>query len=251
MNFLSLNINGVADPNKQVWVHNLKSKLRCDFIGLQETHQAGMSEVDLSRFWDRSAMMTASVDLVGRSRGLVSIWDSGTFSADFIVKRQRFLVVSGTVLGSNGKLNILNLHAPNDLRSRRELWDEIVEIKGQMEGLWIMFGDFNDVRSEEERVNSRFDGASTAAFNGFIFCAGLLEFPMIGGMYTFISDNLDVKLSRLDRFLVCDTFISNWPHAKVEVHKRGHSDHCPLSLSCGFLDFGPTPFKFYNSGGGS
>ncbi|XP_022014383.1 uncharacterized protein LOC110913873 [Helianthus annuus] len=53
-------------------------------------------------------------------------------------------------------------------------------------------------------------------------------------------------MSKLDRYLVNDLFLSYWPKAKVEVLKRGNSDHCPIVLSCVSSDFGPTPFKFFN-----
>ncbi|KAJ0470123.1 hypothetical protein HanIR_Chr14g0715371 [Helianthus annuus] len=70
---------------------------------------------------------------------------------------------------------------------------------------------------------------------------------MTGGKFTFVSDNVEVKMRKIDRFLVCADFMNNWPLAKLEVQKRGFSDHCPLALTCFSSDFGPTPFKFFNS----
>ncbi|XP_021995640.1 uncharacterized protein LOC110892801 [Helianthus annuus] len=149
----------------------------------------------------RSPVGFASVDAVGRSGGLASCWDPGIFSVDSVIKSQRFLVVSGSAKGLAQKINILNTHAPNDLPGRRTLWDSIVDIKMQLAGFWVILGDFNDVRQPHERVNSRYDPTSSAEFNDFISRAGLLEYNMSGGKFTYISDNSDIKFSKLDRIL--------------------------------------------------
>ncbi|KAJ0866424.1 putative RNA-directed DNA polymerase [Helianthus annuus] len=117
----------------------------------------------------------------------------------------------------------------------------------EMEGMWVLFGDFNDVRDESERVNSNFDRGAAEAFNEFISSAGLFEFAMSGGKFTYISGHANVKFSKLDRFLVCESFLNRWSAAKAEVHDRGASDHCPISLNCNPLDYGPIPFKLFNS----
>ncbi|KAF5822831.1 hypothetical protein HanRHA438_Chr01g0032291 [Helianthus annuus] len=70
---------------------------------------------------------------------------------------------------------------------------------------------------------------------------------MTGGKFTFVSDNLEVKMSKIDRFLVNAEFMHLWPLANLEVQNSGLSDHCPLALSCISHDFGPIPFKFFNS----
>ncbi|XP_022027924.1 uncharacterized protein LOC110929112 isoform X1 [Helianthus annuus] len=107
-------------------------------------------------------------------------------------------------------------------------------------------GDFNDVRVESERMNSEFVAANAEAFNQFILSAGLLEYNMGGGKFTYISDRGD-KLSKLDRFLVCLGFMERWPTASLLALDREASDHRPLILSTVQSDFGHIPFRFFNS----
>ncbi|KAJ0901627.1 putative RNA-directed DNA polymerase [Helianthus annuus] len=247
MNFVSININGVTDRRKGLWIRKIKRQVKADFVGIQETHQAGLSDFAIRSFWDRSNMCAAAVDSVGRSGGLLSIWNPDVFTVDQVVKNQRFLLLSGVLSGVDGRVNVIKLHAPNDPVNRRSLWADLLELIGQSMELWILLGDFNDVRSEEERVNWRFDRGAMEAFNGFIDNAGLLEFPMAGGKFTYISGHKDIKFSKLDRFLVSEAVMNTWPNARVEVHKRSLSDHCPISLFVSAVDFGPVPFKFFNS----
>ncbi|KAJ0955701.1 putative Endonuclease/exonuclease/phosphatase superfamily [Helianthus annuus] len=164
-----------------------------------------------------------------------------------VAKNPRYLLTSGYISGVINRINILNIHTPNEAGRRRTLWDDLVVLITQYSGLWLLLGYFNEVRSEVERVNSRFDHGSSDAFNGFSSNAGLLEYSMSRGKFTFISGHSEVKMSKLERFLANDVFLSQWPNARMSVHKRGFSDHCPISLSCLAADFGPIPFKFFNS----
>ncbi|XP_021980839.1 uncharacterized protein LOC110876989 [Helianthus annuus] len=180
MNFVSLNINGVSDRRKANWIRKLKSIVKADFVGIQETHQANLSEIDIRCFWDRSNMCAASVDSVGRSGGLLSIWNPDVFQVNQMVKNQRFLLLSDVLSGVDARVHVLNVHAPNDPRNRRSLWAVLSELIGQSGEMWILLGDFNEVRSEGERVNSIYDRGASDAFNSFIANAGLFEYSMIG-----------------------------------------------------------------------
>ncbi|MFS8000275.1 putative Endonuclease/exonuclease/phosphatase superfamily [Helianthus anomalus] len=115
-----------------------------------------------------------------------------------------------------------------------------------VQGLWVLMGDFNDVRDVSERMNSEFVASNAEAFNQFILSAGLVEYNMGGGNFTYISDN-GRKLSKLDRFLVCLGFREKWPNANVVALAREVSDHRPIILSTVQSDFGHIPFRFFNS----
>ncbi|KAJ0445513.1 putative RNA-directed DNA polymerase [Helianthus annuus] len=247
MNLMSINIRGVIGSGKPSWIRRLKREWRFSFLGIQETHQAGLMDSFWFRFWDKSLLESVSVDAIGRSGGLACLWDPGIFSAANVVKNQNFLLITGHIIGVNEPINLLNVYAPNDSGKRRLLWAEISALKLQFPGLWLAFGDFNEVRQIEDRVNSKFDALAAATFNDFILSMDWHEHPMSGGSFTFISNHQEVKLSKLDRFLVCDRFMGLWPLAKVSVLSKGLSDHCPIFLSCINNDYGPPPFKFYNT----
>ncbi|XP_035843885.1 uncharacterized protein LOC118490383 [Helianthus annuus] len=107
-------------------------------------------------------------------------------------------------------------------------------------------GDFNEVSNESERLNSEFIASNAESFNQFILSAGLIEYNMGGGNFTYISDRGD-KLSKLDRFLVCLGFMENWPTASVTALSRDVSDHRPILLSTTLTDYGHIPFRCFNS----
>ena len=107
-------------------------------------------------------------------------------------------------------------------------------------------GDFNEVRRKEDRFSEWVCTSGMNAFNKFITDGGLIDFNMGGRRFTRMSDD-GRCLSKIDRFLVCNGFINKWNAASITVLPRLHSDHSPLILVNDILDFGPSPFKFYNS----
>ncbi|GKE01924.1 cytochrome P450, partial [Tanacetum coccineum] len=75
---------------------------------------------------------------------------------------------------------------------------------------------------------------------------GLTDLPLGGKRFTRMN-NLGSKHSKIDRFLVSDHITQKWPSSHVLALSREFSDHTPLLLLNSAPDFGPTPFKFYNS----
>ncbi|XP_022031693.1 uncharacterized protein LOC110932744 [Helianthus annuus] len=173
------------------------------------------------------------------------MWDPTVFRQSGVIKNRNYLVVSGIIIGSRECVNVVNTYAPNDPISRRHLWMEFCYLKGSLHGSWVFLGDFNEVRCSEERLNSEFNSVNSGLFNDLIRGAGLHEHNM-GHTFTYMSDN-GKKLSKLDRFLVCDGFLRRWPSATVVALSRYISDYCPIMLSVVAHDFGHIPFRLYNT----
>ncbi|GKE11873.1 hypothetical protein Tco_1415424 [Tanacetum coccineum] len=55
------------------------------------------------------------------------------------------------------------------------------------------------------------------------------------------------KLSKLDRFLISDEVLEILPDIRITALDRLWSDHTPILLHILKYDFGPIPFKLYNS----
>ncbi|XP_076903259.1 uncharacterized protein LOC143558289 [Bidens hawaiensis] len=116
------------------------------------------------------------------------------------------------------------------------------------EGLWCLCGDFNAVRNEDEKRNSKFNQSSASDFNSFIDEACLMEYGMKGKRFTFLTGaGNKCKMSKLDRFLVCGYFFSRWAEACCRALPRNLSDHCPILLSLVNKNFGARPFRWFNS----
>ncbi|XP_022033004.1 uncharacterized protein LOC110934122 [Helianthus annuus] len=140
----------------------------------------------------------------------------------------------------------MNVYAPQNTVAKRQLWMELSDLITPSVSKWVVVGDFNAVRFQEERKKSKFKQVCADNFNKVIFDNDLLEYPMQGRKFTCIRDN-GKKLSKLDRFLVSSEFFNTWPSACVRVLQSRFSDHCPILLELVDLKFGPRPFRVFSS----
>ncbi|XP_052625598.1 uncharacterized protein LOC128132721 [Lactuca sativa] len=172
--------------------------------------------------------------------------DSKRFSVIETIKSRYFIVVLGNFAGINGLTGFVNVYGPRSEIDKLKVWDELLALKNSKTATWIFMGDFNVVRRPEERISSIFCTRSANDFNHFIRSAELADLKMGGQRFTYFKTQ-GAKLSKLDRFLVCSSFLSISPLASCFAMERDLSDHSPIILRARCDDFGPPPFKLFNS----
>ncbi|XP_076938439.1 uncharacterized protein LOC143606611 [Bidens hawaiensis] len=180
-------------------------------------------------FWGGQGFETDWVNSNGRSGVIASLWDPKVFRKDSTILNDNFVATSGFLVDGNQRLNVVNVYAPQNNVDKRVVWQGIIRLIQCGQGWWVVLGDFNAVRCHEERKNSTFDQVCAKDFNEFIDEADIKEYNMKGKKYTFMANRGDVvKLSKIDRVLVCSNFISKWPNACLRAFPRERSDHAPL-----------------------
>ncbi|GJW36816.1 RNA-directed DNA polymerase, eukaryota [Tanacetum coccineum] len=131
----------------------------------------------------------------------------------------------GTWMPTKSKILIIAIYAPQSVIEKHTLWQYITHLIHHWNGECIVMGDFNEVRSKDERLGSTFNVSGANEFNVFIANSGLIDLPLEG--YSFMwSRSSAQKMSKLDRHL---------------------SDHRPILLREIFMDFGATPFRLFHS----
>nr|XP_043616057.1 uncharacterized protein LOC122587973 [Erigeron canadensis] len=248
MNILSINIRGVRGVGKGNWIKDVRESNGVDFLAMQETQSVGVSESCVRSYWGRSKMEWEVVDPVGRSGGIISVWDPGVFCKIDCVKDRNFMLIKGRIKGCEEMVYVMNVYAPQKVREKRDLWSRIAEIKERNDGLWFLIADFNAVRVQEERYGSALNYACTQSFNLLIAESDLHEYHMAGGKYTFlVNGDRGAKQSKIDRLLVSRNVIESCPVALFSVLSRRLSDHNPILFVVREISYGPEPFRFFSS----
>ncbi|KAJ9542598.1 hypothetical protein OSB04_029104 [Centaurea solstitialis] len=153
-----------------------------------------------------------------------------------------FLAIKGRWAQNHKEISFVNIYAPNSLAGREAVWKKVSDLLASDQNTgWLICGDFNEVRGPEERRGSAFDARGVNAFNNFISALELFE-RHLGGRNAGGS-----KHSKLDRFLLSKEFTNSWSNPSVFALHKLYLDHNPIMLDSGKLDFGPVPFKFFNS----
>ncbi|GJV79897.1 RNA-directed DNA polymerase, eukaryota [Tanacetum coccineum] len=202
---ISLNCNGLGCILKRDWIKDLVSKNRPSFVGIQETKIDSISQALIRYLCPDGNVAFASSGSVGASGGILTLWDTNTFSLKSEIVGRNFVVVVGTWAGMQGKVGIMNVYAPQDRHLKEALWSSIESILGSVNITWIVFGDFNVVRSQEDRSGCRFNPGEANIFNDFIYRCRLFDFLLGGRKFTRF-DRDGAKASKLDRFLVNQEF---------------------------------------------
>ncbi|PWA93718.1 cytochrome P450 [Artemisia annua] len=182
----------------------------------------------------------------GRSGGIISIWDPNVFLLDKSFVFENFVVTKGSWVAAKFDCFVVNIYAPQSEREKLELWNKMVDFMNANKGNYVLCGDFNSTRNSEERMGSSFSLQNASNFNDFISRGNLIDLKMGRHKFTRISPD-GLKASRLDRFLVNKLVLDSVPDLMVEALDDIISDHRPLLLKQKPMDFGPSPFKFFNS----
>ncbi|GKB86319.1 RNA-directed DNA polymerase, eukaryota, partial [Tanacetum coccineum] len=146
MNFMSLNIQGLAQKAKKDWVKEFCVKHKVNFLALQETKMEHMELFSVKMCW-------------------------GNLVFDFVHRDSVVWRITGK------DLLIIAVYAPHDNKDKQMLWDYLTYEIGKWKGVVIM-GDFNEVRYKSDRFGSVFNVRGANVFNSFISSAGLEEVPL-------------------------------------------------------------------------
>ncbi|GKB84405.1 RNA-directed DNA polymerase, eukaryota [Tanacetum coccineum] len=184
-------------------ISKLCNKHNINFLGIQETHSSSIDSFKVKSMWGNFRFDFAFCPSVGRSGGILSIWDTNVFSKINVHPFDHFLIVEGKWVNENFQCFMVNVYAPQEDRNKVALWNSILEFKENHPGHYVVFGDFNAVRYASERIGTLFNSSSAYAFNQFIANGTLWEFPNGGHLFTRINRRGD-KLSKLDRFFITE-----------------------------------------------
>ncbi|XP_022014065.1 uncharacterized protein LOC110913552 [Helianthus annuus] len=225
MNILSLNIRGIVGGAKASWVREVRVTNNIGAIALQESKMESLSKSGLIGYWGNNNFDFAYEASIGLSWGLIWMWDPRIIKIVTVVQNRNYLLIRGSMVGSGVPINLFNIYAPQSVSAKRQLWDNLSSLLSSSDGQWLLAGNFNAVRSQEERKHSNFK---------------------VGRKFTCIRDNVR-KLNKLDCFLVCSEFFNMRPSACVRALSARHSDHYPIILEVVDLRFGPRPFRVFSS----
>ncbi|GKU98648.1 hypothetical protein SLEP1_g11622 [Rubroshorea leprosula] len=234
------------DPKKKQKLRDLVSKEKIDFLALQETKVTGIDRKTCKMVWGTEDFGWVAKDACGLSGGILCVWNSKSLTMSRVIEGENFIGIEG-VWGPEGVVVfILNVYSPCQLSGKRVLWAELKNLILDRQGYWCIAGDFNAVRNEEEKKGSRGVTIEMREFNNFIQETELVDIPLVGRKFTWYQSNGN-SMSRIDRFLLSEGWLTKWSEARQWGLSRTVSDHCPILLKHKHIDWGPKPFKFFNA----
>ncbi|XP_058727061.1 uncharacterized protein LOC131598480 [Vicia villosa] len=210
MNIVSYNIRGVGSPLKRKLLSSLIRKESFDFCLLQETKLTHCSDRIIFELWGGTDVEWYFKASVGNSGGLIILWKKGVFYPHFSFEGEGFVGVSG--IWNDRLVYIVNVYSSCFFVKKKAMWKALEGCKVRFpSGDWLLGGDFNAIRVEEERKSARgvVNKREMEVFNLFIEKMELADPSIIGKKFTWFSVD-GSAMSRLDRFLLSESLMEAW-----------------------------------------
>jgi hypothetical protein len=168
----------------------------CDVICLQETFNWRLIRKFCPKRFD-SFVFSPSV---GASGGIIIVWNSSVFSG-VLMDSQRFgLIFNFTSTHNSANWTLVSVYGPCQGTDRDNFVDWLYNIQIPPDHNWLILGDFNFIRSPDNRNKPGGDINDMFLFNEVTGHLGLLELQLIGRKYTWSNKQSAPLLEQLDWF---------------------------------------------------
>lgn len=119
---------------------------------IQETKKKHLDNYICHALWGDTNVKWEMQPAINRAWGLC-LWNESSFRLDKKICGQGFIYLEGIWIPGGQKMSIVNTYAPCDMIQKRNLWDQIKQLRDLNPWvLWCILGDFNNIRTAEERI---------------------------------------------------------------------------------------------------
>ncbi|XP_077252323.1 uncharacterized protein LOC143891665 [Tasmannia lanceolata] len=178
------------------------------------------------------------------------LWDPMRVNLQILSESSQFIHAEVHLTQTNQRFHLTAVYGRNYGGDRKALWENLELVNAAIQGPWIVLGDFNVIRSYDERSGgSPHKQNDIEDFNSCIYNCCLANLRSIGHSLSWNNRATmsERKYARLDRALVNDLWLQDFPLGFAEYRPPGISDHSPIIVSLNtHTSLAPKPFKFMN-----
>lgn len=233
MNILNWNIRGMNSPRKRQALTEYISKYQVDIIAIQETKKETFS-LRILRSLSHKLDIWIYLPSIGKSGGILFGGDSS--KVEILSHSEHKYCVDIHLLNKldQTEWQYTIVYGPVLRNLKQELWKELEQVRLGNTKPWILSGDFNVIRTSNEKSGTNFDVKISKMFNHSIHRHNLVEHKLLTRKYTWASGG---NFALLDRFFTSLDWDQKYPNSTVSDLCKNGSDHCPLLLQV----LGPSP----------
>lgn len=210
-NILCWNIRGINSPHK--W-RSLREKIEesmCAVICIQETKREIFDHSYLKNFCPKRYDKFACSSSIGACGGILVIWNSSVFSGQLVHQLPFALTLEFTSTHSLEKWSMTTVYGPCDGQPRDDFVNWLYNLQILSNANWLVLGDFNFIRSTENRNRAGGNINDIMIFNDVVGHLGLIELPLKGRSFTWSNMQEVPLLEQLDWFFTTTNWTSSYP----------------------------------------
>ncbi|KAF9594334.1 hypothetical protein IFM89_030463 [Coptis chinensis] len=123
-------MRGSTSKDKARRVRRLIRKFRSLVVGLQETKREDCNSRFTGHIWGRKPHGWEAVPSIGRSGGMLVLWDTYRVVVEDSIKGAFSLSILCTMLESKFSWVFTAIYGPVDMADKEQLWDELIDVDG-------------------------------------------------------------------------------------------------------------------------
>ena len=245
-NILCWNVRGVNDKEKWDPIRNKIDESDANIFCLQETKKEFFYLQFTRKFAPKKFDIFDYCPSIGASGGILVCWVSQIFSVVTLEKHHFAIRLSITSAHIMESWTLVVVYGPCRQPARNVFVNWLNGLYIDDDDLWLLMGDFNFYRSEENRNRPGGNFEDSLVFNSIISQLGLIELPLKGRSYTWSNMQETPLLEQIDWFFTSVAWTSQYPHTMVLPLARITSDHLPCKVQIGTRIPKSNIFRFEN-----
>lgn len=228
---LCWNVRGLNSDARQCSVREKVIESQCAVVCLQETKLPICTRALVKSICPSGFDQFIESPSRGASGCILTVWRSDVFHGNLVEVKPFGIVIHFTSVHNNEQWFMVNVYGPCQGEMRDEFINWLYNLEVEPEQKWILMGDFNFIRSLDNRNLPGGDVNDIFIFNEIIGHLGLLELPLKGRRFTW-SNMQDIPLlEKLDWVFTSASWISLYPMTQVTPLAKTASDHVPCLIS--------------------
>jgi hypothetical protein len=214
-NVLCWNVRGLNDKDKRLLVFNKIDESNCAIICLQETKCESFEHSFIRTFCPKRFDRFAFVPSIGASGGIIVLWNSRVFLGTLLETTHSAIKIQFASAHTAESWTLVTVYGPCRGIMRDEFVQWLHDLDIPVHDNWLLIGDFNFMRSVDNRNKPGADMADIFLFNNIISHLGLLELPLKGRRFTWSNMQATPLMEQLDWFFTTCEWTLRFPNTMV------------------------------------
>jgi exonuclease III len=246
VNFLSWNVRGLNDVDRQSTVNEIISNSSCQFVCLQETKLDVVDQFTACFLGGFRLKSFAQPPAIGTRGEILLLWDEDVLHVTEVVATEFCLSASVHIRATDVAFKITSVYGPTAYARKDDFFNDLISQKPAAGVKWLALGDFNQIYRARDKNNSNVNRSRLNRFRATLQACDLKEIHLQNRRFTWSNERENPTLRKIDAFF-CN---ADW-----DLHFKSHilsalssalSDHCPLLLADDSGPLRPRSFKFEN-----
>ena len=227
------NSGGFRDTAKHSVVSDTIKENKLDFFAVIETGRDNFSTPFLKNLSGGLEFCWYCLPPQGRSGGILVGFNSLTLQVKGVLPGERCVKFHLVSKNDSFEWTLVVVYGAAQDAQKGEFLAELVRICENEQKPFLVGGDFNIIRRQEEKNNDNFNARWPFIFNAIIESLALREIELSGRQYTWANRREKPTYEKLDRILVSVPWEQKFPLVTVRALTREVSDHTPLIIDSG------------------